>query len=1420
MTGERYDWKRFWCPRDGSINSTDLGYLADPDGPYGNHSNPSLRSFEEVSELPCLALLGEPGIGKSSTMQAERDAVEAAVQAEGGKTLWLDLRSCGSEDRLVNKLFESQEFKLWEEDDYRLHLFLDSLDECLLRMDTVAALLVDELQNYPVERLSLRIGCRTAEWPTSVLENGLRELWGDEDFGAYELAPLRRADVAAAANASELRPDAFLEAVQEAGAVPLAIKPVTLDFLIGSYSATGTFPTGQTDLYLEGCRWLCEERNDNRVASRRTGELNPDQRLAVAARIAAVTVFSNKYAVWNGIQQAAPEKEDVLVRTLAGGTEFIGEDEFPVGEDAIREVLGTGLFSARGSERLGWAHQTYAEFFAARYLMQRSVHVDKAMSLLIHPDDEQGKLAPQLHEAAAWLASMSPEVFRAITEADPEVLLRSDVANTDVEDKTALVVTLLRLYDEERLLDIGLVPYSQYRKLEHPGLAEQLRPYIVNTGKGIVVRRVAVDIAEACETRSLQSAAADVALDPDQPFLVRKEAARFVAHVGDNPTRARLKPLATGDAGNDPDGDLQGWGLEAVWPEHMDAEELFASLTRPNENYLGSYASFLNRELPERLRPSDLPAALAWVEDQQRRHDMSYRNAELMDQIMPQAWEFLDTPEVKRAFAKAALARLKQHDEIVRERSSIAIIPEESHFRERITSDDEKRRSLVEEMLDLIEDQEDDASALVYSRTPLVLTKDVAWLIEKLEVATSDHRRQILAALIRRAFDLWDDEQHELVYWAYQKIPALASEVGRFFDPVELSSELAREQREYHEESQERRARREQRGNRPAPDPPLAERISRALDDFETGNVEAFWQSIIYFMKFDASGFSRISEVEWDLTSLPGWQAADMATRERVVEAAKRYILEGDPRTDEWLGKGVIYYPAIAGYRALRLLMNFAPDFVAEMPNDSWERWTPMILDYPITTGTGEEEPHLELVAMAYRHAPTAFTGTLLFLVDKENEEKGYLFVLSDLEKCWDDRLACTLLEKAKDPRLKQPCLTSLLGELLDYGIDESRTFAESLIDSWSENDEETKARALAAAQALVFHTDDAGWSVVWAAMQEDAEFGDKMVAAMADVSHRLSFSQEHLSERQAADLYIWLVHRYPHSEYYIEYRADSLTTFGFKENVSQWRDDIPRDLQNRGTVEACRQIERIAAELPELQDYLKWTLYQARAETRRRTWAAPEPQHVLDLITKRGTRMVQNGNQLLEVVIESLQRLEGKLRGETPAAPDLWNKRDDGTSRPKDEEAFSDYVKRHLQEDLEGRGVIVNREVVIRRGERPGRGERTDIHVDATVQDPHAEEHNIATVIIEAKGCWYHRLYKEMEAQLADRYLQDNRCRHGLYLVGWFNCPQWDPEDRRQKTAARRDFAKTQRRLKVRASELSQGDLHIRSVILKSALR
>jgi hypothetical protein len=79
--------------------------------------------------------------------------------------------------------------------------------------------------------------------------------------------------------------------------------------------------------------------------------------------------------------------------------------------------------------------------------------------------------------------------------------------------------------------------------------------------------------------------------------------------------------------------------------------------------------------------------------------------------------------------------------------------------------------------------------------------------------------------------------------------------------------------------------------------------------------VDAFWH-LNYYMIFDEREFSKASEAAWDLRELPGWGAADSMTRARIVEAAERYVFEGDPRTDEWLEKGSPHRPALAGYRA------------------------------------------------------------------------------------------------------------------------------------------------------------------------------------------------------------------------------------------------------------------------------------------------------------------------------------------------------------------------------------------------------------------------------------------------------------------------------------------------------------------------
>jgi hypothetical protein len=172
----KYSWKRFWVPPTGRLNLDDGGYLLDPDSKWGDINNPDVVPFQAIESKPVLALLGEPGMGKSHTLQ---EAYESAKLV--GPSLFIDLHSIGSEYSLDRKLFQRQEFLSWSQGKHPLHLFLDSLDERLLNISHLGSLLVEELKRCSfIENLYLRIACRTAVWP-GILQD--QDLMGGEEQG-------------------------------------------------------------------------------------------------------------------------------------------------------------------------------------------------------------------------------------------------------------------------------------------------------------------------------------------------------------------------------------------------------------------------------------------------------------------------------------------------------------------------------------------------------------------------------------------------------------------------------------------------------------------------------------------------------------------------------------------------------------------------------------------------------------------------------------------------------------------------------------------------------------------------------------------------------------------------------------------------------------------------------------------------------------------------------------------------------------------------------------------------------------------------------------------------------------------------------------------------------------------------------------
>src|ERR1035438_9855639 len=219
MAAKEYDWKRYWVPRDGSFAFDSDGFLAPPTADGGwQWGKTDIAGFEELAASPCLVLLGEPGIGKTIALDnARKHAGEARPSAT---ILHRNLGTYGDEKRLIDDVFGSPEFSTWSSSGGELHVFLDSFDECLLRLDTVATLLADQLKRIEsITGLFFRIASRTAEWRTG-LEAAMRQQWGEEGVKVYELAPLTKQQVQIAAEANIPHADRFIQQVVEREVVP------------------------------------------------------------------------------------------------------------------------------------------------------------------------------------------------------------------------------------------------------------------------------------------------------------------------------------------------------------------------------------------------------------------------------------------------------------------------------------------------------------------------------------------------------------------------------------------------------------------------------------------------------------------------------------------------------------------------------------------------------------------------------------------------------------------------------------------------------------------------------------------------------------------------------------------------------------------------------------------------------------------------------------------------------------------------------------------------------------------------------------------------------------------------------------------------------------------------------------------------
>jgi hypothetical protein len=676
-------------------------------------------------------------------------------------------------------------------------------------------------------------------------------------------------------------------------------------------------------------------------------------------------------------------------------------------------------------------------------------------------------------------------------------------------------------------------------------------------------------------------------------------------------------------------------------------------------------------------------------------------------------------------------------------------------------------------MIEVSDDPERDGHHIADSRLGLVGADDFEWLVETAVKWHGSDKESTASYVAARAFDP-TRLRHVEIAWGLDRASALwALHLESWFREVEIQSGQAERLRSIYGRSVARQgttAESAEVGEQTAGE--LRTRIATFLDEIAQGAVARFWE-LNQLMLVDPDTSRYQSDFELSLTATPGWQLLGHEGRSKVIEAARAYLNSEGSQPERWLGTNTVWRPALAGYRALVLLLEFDPDFVRDLSPQGWAEWAPVVVWSPepeafiVTDGdSGGNRWKLELLELAYAKASVQVLNTLRVLLDASAADpEGGLGQDTSLKRIFDEKVADLVVEfLGRDlPRRMQR-------RLLDVLMKEAETIGITLEAEWlcGRNESEGhRERALDAAASVLRHRLKEAWPDIWNAMGADPEFGIDLILSAAERYERPPLAVDAIGETAMGELAVWLFEHFPPEQ---DPDLQGVHVVGPREEVAQWRSAIVTDLVGAGTIEAVEAVHALAEAFPRYA-WLRDQALEAEEVALRADWSPIDADVAFRVLAQSDIRVVQNPNQLQRVVVESLGRLGVRLQGALPEVVFLW---DEGQKRLKSEARVSDYVTRFLRDDLIGRGVVANREVEVKNWRGRGIGERTDVLVEATGPG------TLARLVIEVKGCWNDGLYIDLPGQLWERYMHDLGTRSGIYLVLVAAHADWEAKDQR----------------------------------------
>lgn|GEM_PF-769334 len=556
----------------------------------GENREESSKDIRAYRELAAWVLLAEPGAGKTSLFRREADD----LRASGENVEFLRI------GQFVSRLSLSDlKGKI---------LFLDGMDEYRAGasgefvLDVICARL-DEL-GQPRFRLS----CRAADWFGFSDKQRLQNVSSDGSLELLELEDLSNEDIRQilSTNHAIADPQSFMGIAENHGLQELLHNPETLGLLAGAIRS-GNWPETRTKTFHLACEQLALEANPDRRHLRRSLPSQAMDVLAAAGHLFAIVLLAGKVGIALDVES---ESDDFPCHT---------QFDIPDAQH-VAEALETRIFRQEGEQRLVPVHRVVAEFLAARWIAneidERRVGFTRVLRTLRGAD---GGIVSSLRGIYGWLVSQlsTASARTALVEIDPRAIIHyGDPKSMSTEDRKTIFVSLMTEISQSpaiRYEGIATPWWGKWRRaygaLSAPGLESEFRKVLADSGGGTVARYKIDCVLDILKNGEDLPGLNDVTLG-----VVRSNAQHSGIRAGalDVWMRSRnhadealalLEEIRKGEV-VDPDGELAGILLAALYPRVLSAEHVVQYLGLPDSNMIGSHSNFWNHILPAQTLPS------------------------------------------------------------------------------------------------------------------------------------------------------------------------------------------------------------------------------------------------------------------------------------------------------------------------------------------------------------------------------------------------------------------------------------------------------------------------------------------------------------------------------------------------------------------------------------------------------------------------------------------------------------------------------------------------------------------------------------------------------------------------------------------------------------------------------------------------